>query len=400
MIKKQLVIIPLHLPWSFPCDYEKQTAQILAKKNKVLIFSPHIGTTIFQILTRKQKRKLVKKQVKSLLAKGKKIIFIPNIQLVPLPRFKFIEKLNLKISLILIKLIITLIAKREGKKPILWLFSPRLENLVGRFKEKLCLYDCVDYYASIDKKEDQKIKKLEKSLLKKVDVVFTNSPSLFKLKQNKYTKIFQVPQGCNTELFLKTRKKSLPQEFKKIPLPRITFIGNIDYRLNFNLIIKLAQNNPQWSFIFIGPFHQDPIQERKINLKINLQKLRKIKNIYFLPRCSKKKIISFIDHSQIGFIPYDIHQEFCRYCYPMKVFEYFSRGLPVISTPIESLITLKPYVKIGKNNKDLEKQIKKILKNNWPQKQQIQQKKLALTNSWKNKIEKISQILEKEKFLK
>jgi teichuronic acid biosynthesis glycosyltransferase TuaH len=239
-----------------------------------------------------------------------------------------------------------------------------------------------------------------KKMINEVDIIFTNSPSLYRLKKKLHPHVFQVPQGCNVDLFLKTKKKSVPPEFRKIPSPHVTFIGNVDHRLDFPLIKSLAKNNPSWSFIFIGPIHKDTILAPKTKLEENLSALKKIKNIHFLSSYSKKKIIHFLDHSQLGFIPYDIRQEFCRYSYPMKVFEYFARGLPVISTPIESLKPLAPYVALAKNAKEFAREIKKILKNDWPEKYKKAQKELAMANSWENKIEKINQILEKENFLK
>jgi len=359
MIKNQLIVIVSHLPLNFVCDYEKQTIKILTKKNKVVVFNLSSGTSILRLLTNKQKRKVFQKQFKALINKKSNPI----------------------------------LSFQSHQKPILWLFAPSLNEFIGKFKEKVCLYDCVDYYSSLDKKEDKKIKNQERDFLQKVGVVCTNSPTLYRLKKALHNKVFQVPQGCNVDLFLKTKKQSLPAEFKKIPFPRIIFIGNIDHRLNFPLIKKLAQNNPAWSFIFIGPLHKDLILAAKTQLEKNLSRLKKIKNIYFYPRCSKKKLVRFLDHSQLGFIPYDVRQEFCRYCYPMKVFEYFGRGKPVISTPIESLIPLTPYVQIAKDAKQFSLKIAKILKQGWPGKYQKKQKELAIANSWENKIEKMSQFL-------
>jgi len=80
----------------------------------------------------------------------------------------------------------------------------------------------------------------------------------------------------------------------------------------------------------------------------------------------------------------------------MKIFEYFYPGKPVVSTPILELKRLQPYVKIAKNAEEFKEEIKKILKEGWPKEYQQKQKKMAIANSWENKIEKISEVLERE----
>lgn len=389
MIANRIIILPLFLPEGFPADFEKQTALFLSKKNKVIIFRPYEGTTLFRILTKKQKFIHFKKQLKTL---KKNLISFPIVYLIPFHRFSFIRKLNYKIAL----KEITLFTKIIGKKPILWIFYPQFENLVGEFKEKLVIYDCVDYHSSPCPKIDKFKKEQEKKLLNKVNVVFTISSTLHYLKNSFHPKVFQVPQGCNIKLFLKTKKSFLPRDLKKIPRPRIGFIGNINYRLDFELIKNLVLNNPNWSFVFIGPCWGDPKLERIISLKKNLKFMKKVKNIYFIKQKGKKQLISYIDGLDVGMIPYNVNYEFARYCYPMKTFEYFCRGKPIVSTSVEALKPLQPLVKIVKNSKGFEKEIKKILKQGWSKKYIKKQKQLAIANSWQAKIEKITKILKKE----
>ena len=80
----------------------------------------------------------------------------------------------------------------------------------------------------------------------------------------------------------------------------------------------------------------------------------------------------------------------------MKIFEYFSRGVPVVATPVKNLMPLQPLVKIASDEKSFSRKIKFLLKNNWPKKYKDKQKELAFLNSWENKINIISSILKKQ----
>ncbi|MBN1262740.1 MAG: glycosyltransferase [Candidatus Pacebacteria bacterium] len=340
MIRNQLIILPHFLPPGFPADFESQTARILAKKNRVIILRPETNPP---------------------------------------------QTLKIKLKIFL-----------SGRQPIFWTFYPQFENLAGRWGEKLIIYDCVDHHRSINTEQNHFLKKREAAMIKKADIVFVNSPALFKLKKRLHSKVFLVPQGSNTDLFLKTKPQPIPQDLARIPPPRIGFSGNLDYRLDFDLIRNLAAARPDWSLVFIGPDWGNPINNKTINFKKQLSILKKHQNIHFLGFKNKPDLIGYLDHFEIGIIPYQVKFDFVRYSYPMKVFELFARGKPVIATPIEALKPLRPLVITGRNAAGFEKGIQAILDKGWPKRRIRKQKRLALKNSWQRKLEKISQILQKE----
>jgi len=389
MITNQLIIIPFFSQWNSPADFELQTSKILAKKNKVIIFHPNEARTILMLLKSKTLLKNFISDIKSL---NNNLTYFPVLKIIPFDRILLIKKLNKFLMLFGIKIY----AKLLGKKPILWVFHPSFENLPGKFNEKVVIYDCVDFHSSLNKAENFKITLKEKRLIKKSDVIFTNSPALFKLKKNIHTKCFKVPLGFDANNFLKNKKNKIPDDLEKIPKPIIGFIGNIDYRIDFRLLDKLIPSNPGWSFLFIGPTnHEDKIQNKIVGFTNNLQKIETFKNVFFLGNRQKKELSYYYDNIDVGIIPYDIKQKFCLYSYPMKIFEFFSRGIPLISTPIINLVALQPLIKIASNDNDFSSQIKSILKNGWSDYLKNEQKKLAIKNSWENKIEGISVILEK-----
>jgi len=389
MISKQLIIIPFFSQWDHLADFELQTSKLLSRKNKVLVFHPSEARTIFMILKSKTLFKNFIRDIKSL---KDNLTYFPVLKIIPFDRFLLIKRLNKSLMINSIKIY----AKLLHKKPILWIFHPSFENLVGKFDEKINIYDCVDFHSSVDKKENSIITRKEKRLIKKSDIIFTNSQILFKLKKKLHPKCFQVPLGFDFNSFLKNKTNKIPQDLEKIRKPRIGFVGNIDYRVDFKLIYKLAKSNPQWSFLFIGPTNHEDIEQNKIiNFSDNLQKIRTLKNIYLLGPKQKQYLKSYYDNIDIGFIPYDIKQKFCLYSYPMKIFEFFFCQVPVVSTPIISLMTLKPLVKIAENENSFSNQIKLILKNGWSNDLKKRQKEMAIKNSWNNKLETISALLEK-----
>jgi len=384
-LENKLIIIGSTLPYSFSADYIKQTAKTLAKKNKVIIFFWGDALSFKEILKQKKKIKIIQRK--------KNIILFNPIHLLPWRRFETIRQSNLKLNILLLKLYLKS-KKFLRLKKIAWVFNYELYNFPKFLgKSYLSLYDCVELPSSVNKQKEIEIRIKEKKLLQNTHLCFVNSQTLQKYYYKYKTHI--VPQGFALNIF---KKNQLPKKPFFLPKnkPLIGYIGGINFRLDFKLLYKLVKNNSQWNFVFVGPDQKNKIEDNQVRTQYWLKKLRFLKNIYLTGAVNKKQIPNLIKQFDVCLIPYNIKHKFNLYCYPMKIFEYFYIGKPVVSTPIKSLIPLQPYVKIAKDSKEISLKIAKILKNGWPKKYVKQQKQLAVKNSWQAKIEKISEILKKE----
>lgn len=390
MIKNSVILIPNISHNKQVCDYLEQTANILAQHdNKVFIIyqtqSFSVKEIIIKILT---KRKLI------ISKKTNNICYLYPIHLIPFKRIKLIQNINAIIYSICIQLIIK--AKHfNTNNHFIWMFFPQLVQFI---KIKLpfwkVIYDIVDLHTSPDHQKQKQLTKQKQLLLKKSDFIMANSYSL----KNKYKFLTQkqisvVPQGFSYNDFNKKNEKTTIKLINNKPL--IGFVGQISQRLDSDLLEKLISQNQQWNFIFIGPKHH----ETNISLNKKLaffERIIKFSNCFWYQAQPRNQLAPIVEQFDICMIPYDINHDFNRYCYPMKIFEYFYMSKPVISTPIEELKhkKFKHLIRIGNTAKEWEIHIKNLLKKPWPQHSKHLQKQMAISNSWENKIEAISQIID------
>ncbi len=370
-----LVVIPFNVPWEWSTDYTNQTSFELAKKG---------GTVVCYLWSnaRSLKESILENKFPKLITKYSQNIFLfTPIYFIPFRRFKFIANLNSVINIFLLKLFAELISfLRQIKKKIFWIFDPNLIFIYKFFGNKyFLLYDCVDFFATGDKKQVDETKRNERLLCKKANLVVANSRVL-KNHLLKYTKSVKlVPQGFRISDFLREKRKIIKLDLKK---PVIGFVGGINARLDFDLLLPLVKDNPNWNFVVWGP-----VQGKKPRTFLSLP------NVTHGSSKNKKEIPGLINQFNIGIIPYDASQDFNKYCYPMKLFEYFYEGKPVISTPIEELKRFPKFVKIGNAAKEWEKHIKALLSKPWPEKYKKEQKKLARENVWEKKVDAINNII-------
>lgn len=368
MVKNNLIIVPFLLAWDWSADYQCQTCLVLAKSNKVIAYMHKDARFFLKTLFRK----------KTPYPKIKNVQFHSPAYFLPFRRFLLIEKINQIISFK-----IFLWSKSSYKDKLLWIFDPDFHFYPKLASNFLSLYDCVDYHWSPDKNCEKEIRKNEKKLIKEVDLFVVNSHALYKIHSKVRKPDRVVPQGFRIQDFGIKHKPPLRFPTDK---PIIGLAGAINERLNLNLLEKLIKNNPQWNFVLWGP--------RQDKTKQVFDKLFSLSNVITGQLKSPKKVPAVVEQFTITMIPYDTSQDSNKYCYPMKLFEYFYLGKPVVSTPIEELKRFPKFVKIGKNAREWEKIIKKLLSKPWPKKYQKEQRNLAGKNSWERKIKTINKTIE------
>lgn len=139
-------------------------------------------------------------------------------------------------------------------------------------------------------------------------------------------------------------KKIVDELLAKIPKPRIVYSGHGLDRLDKDIYLKISQKFNNCSFISFGS---------PCNLNGN--------NIYQLPSLSRRQIKYLLSKSQIGFMPYDISDYHNEHCVPLKLFEYFSEGLPVVSSFLLNVVQYDHVFYMSKSLDEFKHNINKAL---------------------------------------
>jgi glycosyltransferase involved in cell wall biosynthesis len=368
-----IFILPFILPWDRSADYQRQTCYELSKKHRVIAYMQRDAIFILKALFNR---------CTHYYSDNKNISFYRPLYIFPFRRIYIIEKINQSLSFILFQIFIVRL-----QQAILWIFDPEF-CIFPELTNSISLYDCVDYHAGYhrDKKADM-VEKEERILIKSVNYFFVNSYILYDLHKKCRKPDAIVPQGFKLDCFLRSQKTSV--QFPK-DKPIIGCIGALDYRLNWSLLKKLVQSNRQWLFVLWGSSRQEEMTNGNNNH--NLDYFFHQSNVIIGESTDYHEIPSIIEQFDIGIIPYDDTILGVKYSYPMKLIEYFYAGKPVISTTIGELSRYPKYIKIGNSAEKWETFVKKLLRTNWPRQNQIGQRKIALKNTWD---EKISMILKK-----
>ncbi len=242
---------------------------------------------------------------------------------------KIINSINWFIVALWIKHFV--IKSLDFKNPILFTFSPLSEKIIKKFNESLSIYFCNDPFKQIFKYKSahSNIEKLENELTKKSDLVFAVSEKLAEERVLINKNSFLVPLAVNDELFSKSySNETIPaEEIELLKKPVIGHIGVLNNRIDIDLMMRLSEKFPEFSFVFIGP-----VMEVDSEYKSKLDKLKQKPNIHFLGNKPENKLPEYMKPVDVCIIPY-VKDDVTKYIKAnSKFFQYASSGKPVVST--------------------------------------------------------------------
>mgnify|MGYP005990742485 FL=1 len=395
MIKgKDIVIVGIQ-PWDIEIGSNcKNIALEFSKNNRVLYVNPPMDR-----ITRIKQKKDVRIQKRIQIAKGE----ISGIEKIShnlwnvYPKktiesinwigshsiFKMLNKRNSKMFANDIKSAIT---KLEFSDYILFNDSSMFLGL--HLKEflmpKVYAYYMRDYLVKVPywQKHGERI---EPQIVKKADVLLTNSDFFAATGLQYNSNSFMVGQGCDVSHFSDENNQiKIPEEFKKIPSPVIGYVGSLTtLRLDIKLLEHIAKQRENWSIVLVGPEDEE---FKKSNL-------HNLPNVFFLGRKEESELPNYVKGFDVAMNPQLINNLTIGN-YPRKIDEYLAMGKPIIATKTIAMKMFKDVVYLGETKDEYIDLIEKALKED---SKVLAEKRIqvAKSHTWKNNVNAIYNAIKK-----
>lgn len=244
----------------------------------------------------------------------------------PLPHSAVAQKLNRQILRWTIQ---ALRAQLGIEKFQLWTFLPNTAPYVGTLGEDLAIYYCVDQWATFPGLDREGTIAMERRLLDRVDATFTTSLALAENKRAFCKSTYLAPHGVDVAKFARALddKLEVPADLAALPGKKIGFFGTLRDFLDYALIAHIAKARPDWSIALIG-------QEL-----CDIGPIKGLPNVHLLGQKKHDELPAYCKGFDVGLIPYRIDKD-VKFINPLKLREYLSAGLPVVSTDMPEV---QPY---------------------------------------------------------
>jgi teichuronic acid biosynthesis glycosyltransferase TuaH len=252
-----------------------------------------------------------------------KVVIIPpvlSIHFLPEGKFyRLLLKLNEKIIIGRLKQIL----KKDSAEELIYInsFNFHYPNLAKELNPVLKIYHCVD---PIITPYDIKHGRVSENLLiRNSDLVICTSKQLYDEKKPVHPNTHFIPNAADINHSIKAtdRNLSVHSSLENIKNPVIGYFGNIERRIDYDLVMEVAAKNPDKSFVFVGPMISELVPDSFLN----------VPNIYFTGRIPYEQMPSVLKGFDVALIPFKKNADSAT-VFPLKLFEYLGAGKPVVST--------------------------------------------------------------------
>jgi glycosyltransferase involved in cell wall biosynthesis len=207
-----------------------------------------------------------------------------------------------------------------------WYYTPMMLPFSRHITPDLTVFDAMDELSKF-KFAPPHLLMLEQELLDRSDIVFTGGSSLYEAKKDRHENVHCFPSSVDRVHFLKARAPQFePADQEDLPKPRLGFYGVIDERFDTELLAKVAEMRPDWSFVMVGPV-----------VKISEEDLPRRPNIHYLGGKTYAELPAYLSGWNVALMPFAMNES-TQFISPTKTPEYLAGGKPVVSTPIKDVV--------------------------------------------------------------
>ena len=193
-----------------------------------------------------------------------------------------------------------------------------------RLRPDLVVADVIDDQRlwPLTESERDAVEKNYADVLGLADVALANCASVREAMLRFCDEVHLVPNAA--EIFDGAETWQQPRALRRLAGPVVGYVGDLDAaRMDVDLVASVAAKRPDWQFVFIG-------SARRGN---PMRILGDRPNVHLLGIRRYRQAVRFIRHFDVAIIPHRVN-ELTQHMNPLKLYVYFSLGVPIVATPI------------------------------------------------------------------
>jgi glycosyltransferase involved in cell wall biosynthesis len=213
-----------------------------------------------------------------------------------------------------------------------------------------------------------------------------SEPTYSALRSKYPDKAYLIPNGVDYDAWqdIVQAHPDDPADLRHIPHPQAGFVGNItENRIDFPLLAELARRRPDISLVLVGPGELEQVRTRYFAA---------LPNVHLLGAKSYTQLPLYIRGFDVCLIPYTLNT-FNQGTNPIKLYEYFALGKPVISTSVPSMLKYQPSLCIADTVQEFEQAFNDVLSSGSTDTLAEQRRAIAQQHTPEATLRQIDQIL-------
>ena len=274
---------------------------------------------------------------------------------------------------------------------VAYVFAPRFADYIEHLKPTITVYHAYDCFEKQTGWSEAIARKHER-MLAEADVVIASSEPIGEwLRKGGAREVHVVPNGVDFDLFRppeRVSEQDLPEDLREIPRPRIGYFGNINRKVDLDLICRLSERRPDWQFVLVGGIRNLDEATRGA-----LERCRIRKNVLFLGQKPHREVPRYLWGMDAAIAAYRMDGGmWTALGYPLKLHEYLAAGKPVVSSPLKTVLPFRNVVAVAGNVDEWEGAIEHALVHGG-QGSPEERMRVARENTWDSRVERIESLI-------
>ncbi len=215
-----------------------------------------------------------------------------------------------------------------GNHVILYIHFAPLRELVEQFDDAVVVYDILDDLTIYEADEtglpaERTVAHHHPFLMEGADQVIVSNPVLAERHRSERDDLILVENGVDVARFSEPVPR--PAGLSSVDGPMIGYRGAIARWFDFDLLRTVAEAEPDWRFVLVGPI------DRRVAVEVELAAT--LPNVEFIGERGSDEMPGYAQAFDVEAVWFVV-DELTQGVTPLKVFESLAAGTPVVSTPL------------------------------------------------------------------
>jgi glycosyltransferase involved in cell wall biosynthesis len=277
-------------------------------------------------------------------------------------------------------------AKRGHSRPLLWCYNPLLAALYAAVPAVARVYHASENYFDFEQLPDFYHREFE-AALRVSDLVIAVSSGVADGIRSRVpeARLEVVTNGCDVSHYQPTGSTNATIAAARDGFERVAvFAGNINSRVDFELVEQAAASNDSTLIVLAGPVSSLDSQDAE-----SWGRVRGLKNVRHLERMAPTELAALYRSSDLGFIPYRRENWIVRNGFPLKTLEMAATGLPVVASEMKPIVGLASAIAVAEDDEQFLQSFASLSRSTITNEERLELLEVATANDYDRKFEHV-----------
>jgi glycosyltransferase involved in cell wall biosynthesis len=269
-------------------------------------------------------------------------------------------------------------ARLDGRSPVALVSWPRWAPVIEGLKLQSVWYDCIDDVAVHAGPRFERWLEWERRLLARARGAFAVTPVLAqRLRGSGAREVHLSPNAVSFEEFQRWAAPSAPKGLRK----RIGYLGALYEWVDIELLEQVARSLPDHEIALVGPVRRG----------IEVSRLKALDNVTLWGHRPYREVPKAMASFDVALVPFR-EGSVARAADPIKIYEYFCFGTPVVTTPVGDVERLGDLVYVASGAEPFVAAIRAALAEDRPD-LRARRIDFARENDWSERARSVAEVI-------